>query len=167
MISLDSCLLIVDVQKGFINDFTKHIPPLVENIQYKYKHLIVTRFYNPENSFYRKLLKWNRFDIYSDDFSLAFNVRKDALIIDKSVYSCVSLELLKWLKNRNINEVHIAGIDTDICVTKCAVDLFENDIKPVVISNLCASYAGIEAHKMGLLTLTLERFIGQIISIQI
>ncbi len=154
-----ACLLIVDVQIGFINKSTKHIPALVEIAQQEYKYVAATRFFNPENSFFRKLIQWKRFAPGSADTALAFYAKTDALIIDKSIYSCVSKDFLKWIADREITKIHICGIDTDICVTKCAVDLFENDIEPVVLASLCASHAGEIAHNNALSTL--KRFIGK------
>ena len=156
---MSECLLIVDVQVGFINDATKHIPMLVEELQKKYRYVYVTRFYNKENSFYRKLIKWNRFDKGSDDFKLAFKPATDAVIIDKSIYSCVSPSFLQDLNGNKIDDVDVCGIDTDICVTKCAVDLFEAGIVPRVLSSYCGSHAGQEAHIQALGTL--KRFIGR------
>lgn len=154
-----ACLLIVDVQTGFINESTKHIPPLVEIAQLKYDYVVATRFFNPENSFFRTLIKWTRFTPGSEDIALAFHAREDALIIDKPIYSCVSNNFINWLRDRDISVVHICGIDTDICVTKCAVDLFEQGVEPVVLSGLCASHAGENAHNNALGTL--KRFIGK------
>ncbi len=45
-----SCLLVVDVQKGFINDNSKHIPALIEKVQNDYDYLIATQFHNPDVS---------------------------------------------------------------------------------------------------------------------
>lgn len=153
------CLLIVDVQKGFINESTAHIPKLVEQIQNRYDLLYATKFFNKKNSFYRSLIKWSRFDIRSDDFKLAFSPLSHVKIIDKSIYTCVNEVFLRQLTDNNIDEVHICGIDTDICVTKCAVDLFEAGIVPKVLANFCASHAGNDAHLNALKTL--ERFIGR------
>ncbi len=159
MSDLKSCLLIVDVQNGFINESTKHIPPLIESAQRKYDYVVATRFFNPDNSFFRTLIKWNRFAPGSDDVLLAFDPRKDALIIDKPTYTCVSESFVGWINDRGISVVYVCGIDTDICVTKCAVDLFEHGIEPVVLSELCASCAGENAHKNALSTL--KRYIGE------
>lgn len=153
------CLLIVDVQAGFINDATKHIPILVEELQKKYRYVYVTRFYNEENSFYRKLIKWDRFDKGSHDFQLAFKPVRDAVIIDKSLYSCVNASFLQDLRRNKIEDIDVCGVDTDICVTKCAVDLFEAGIIPRVLGDYCGSYAGQEVHIHALGTL--ERFIGE------
>ena len=48
---MNSCLLIIDVQKGFINKHTKHIPKLVEDEQNKYENVYITQFFNPEKLF--------------------------------------------------------------------------------------------------------------------
>jgi len=122
------------------------------------------RFYNKSESFYRSLLDWHRFDKDSEDVQLAFTPSDRVKLVDKSVYSCVTTEFLEGLRDKGITAMDICGIDTDICVTKCAVDLFENGIIPFVLANYCASYNGKEAHMNALKTL--ERFIGksQIIS---
>lgn len=156
---MKTCLLIVDVQKGFINSSTSHIPGLVENLQKDYKYVYATRFFNRPGSFYRTLIKWDRFDIDSEDFGLAFTPLNRTRLIDKSIYTCINAEFLDEIKKIDINEVHVCGIDTDICVTKCAVDLFESGVEPKVLAKYSASHAGVEAHKFALATL--ERFIGK------
>jgi len=54
--------------------------------------------------------------------------------------------------------VHIGGLETDICVMKNAVDLFEAGIVPVVLSKYCASCSGEPAHLNALQTM--RRYIG-------
>ncbi len=155
---MNACLLTIDVQCGFINDSTEHIPKRVEALQNEYQYIYVTRFFNKKDSLYRKLIKWDRFDRHSDDFHLAFRPLARATIFDKSIYSCVNKSFLEALNENHIGEVDICGIDTDICVTKCAVDLFEAGITPRVLGPYCASHAGVDAHRFALMTL--ERFIG-------
>ena len=41
---------------------------------------------------------------------------------------------------------------------KCAVDLFENGIVPIVLEEYCASTVGPNSHKCGIATI--KRFIG-------
>lgn len=156
---MKNCILIVDVQNGFINESTEHIPALVEKLQDNYDYIYVTRFFNKKDSFYRKLVKWDRFDKDSNDFQLAFKPSPKAIIINKSTYSCVIPSFLQELNKNKIQEVDICGIDTDICVTKCAVDLFESGIVPKVLSKYCASHAGLKSHKSALSTL--RRYIGK------
>lgn len=156
---MKKCLLIIDTQIGFINKNTKHIPSLVEKIQYEFKYVYITKFFNPKGSFYRKLIRWNKLSKNSKEFELAFKARNDAVIIEKSIYSCITVDFLNDLKNKGITKVYLCGIDTDICVTKCAVDLFENRIQPFILEKYCASTAGKIAHQSALTTL--KRFIGK------
>ena len=155
---MPSCLLIVDVQKGFAEGSAEDIPAKVEALQANYDTVVVTRFLNPPGSPWREFMNWGRFAPESKETGLAFTPRPDALLIDKAAYTCVSPDFLAWLRSAGIHTVEICGIDTDICVTKCAVDLFENGIRPVVLKDFCASHAGAEAHERGLKTLA--RYIG-------
>ena len=153
-----TALLVVDVQKGFICFSTSHIPSMVQRLQHKYETVMVTQFFNQEGSFFRSLLKWDRLKRDSEEFELAFTPVDRALRVLKSNYSCVNQSFLEILEHRSIQRLDICGIDTDICVTKCAVDLFENGIEPVVLKEYCNSTGGKAAHLNGLKTL--ERFIG-------
>lgn len=156
---MKKCILIVDVQYGFVSEATKHIPAMVEELQHHYEHIYITRFYNKPNSFYRTLIKWDRLGKNSKDFELAFSPSENAIIIDKAIYTCINDAFLEQLKNSDIKSVDVCGIDTDICVTKCAVDLFEAGVVPFVLANYCASNAGKQAHNTALGTL--KRYIGE------
>ena len=53
-----------------------------------------------------------------------------------------------------IGKIFIAGIDTDMCVLKIAMDVFDIGIEPIVITDCCASTAGLQAHLAGLAVLS-------------
>ena len=152
-------LLIVDVQVGFVNDATRHILPKVVALQSQYEHVYATRFVNAEGSPYRKLLDWHRFYANSGDVPLAFEPVDGVQVIDKHVYTCITPDFLRDLRDKGIEEVAICGIDTDACVTQCAVDLFQHGIRPVLLSEACASHAGAEYHDAALRILA--RLIGK------
>ena len=154
----EKCLLIVDVQKGFINGYTKHILDNMSNLLESFNIIFATKFYNKTGSFYDTLINWGHVRKDTDEFNLAFSPDDKTEIIEKSVYSCVTPDFVKRLKDNYIEKVYICGIDTDVCVTKCAVDLFENGIIPIVIENYCASTAGMQAHICGISTI--KRYIG-------
>lgn len=153
-----SGLLIVDVQKGFINSFTEHVPELVEGLQHRYDMVFISRFLNPEDSMHRRLIGWKRFAPGSDDVELAFTPRADAIVFDKTTYTCLTPGLAQTLERDGMDKIHLCGIATDNCVLKTAVDLFEAGIEPVVLANACASHGGIDCHRAGLKLL--RRFIG-------
>ena len=80
------------------------------------------------------------------------------VIIEKHGYSACCPEVLDILRAHDIKEVHLAGVDTDCCVLKTAVDLFEENIRPIVLTEYCASDGGVESQKAGIKVL--ERLIG-------
>lgn len=59
-------------------------------------------------------------------------------IIEKYSYG-ISSEEIKEFKNQNINEIFLCGTDIDACVLNIAFNLFDNNIKPVFIKELCAT----------------------------
>ena len=154
-----TALLIIDVQVGFVNDATRHIVPKVEELQKNYAHVYATRFINAEGSPYRRLLAWHRFYESSEDVPLAFDPVDGVTVIDKYVYTCVAPKFIEDLHNKGVEEVAICGIDTDACVSACAVDLFENGFRPILLSEACASHAGAEYHEAALRILA--RLIGK------
>ncbi len=153
-----SCLIIIDVQKGFINQWTGHLPARVEARQEEFGRVIASRFVNPPGSAHRRLLGWSRFAPDSADAELAFRPRDGARIMDKSTYTCATGDFVKELKQSAVGRVHLCGIATDTCVLKSAVDLFEAGLEPLVLAADCASHGGPECHDAGLLLLA--RFIG-------
>lgn len=152
-------LLIVDVQNGFVNEKTKHIPMLVEKLQYNYDLVIATRFINLPDSPFRRLIKWDHLSPDTDEIELAFKPKEGVVIIDKYIYSCIDEPFLRLLKDKGIEAVDICGIDTDICVTKCAVDLFERNITPFVLKDYCATHADADVQESALTILA--RYIGK------
>ncbi len=156
---MKKALLIVDVQKGFVNDRTKHIPPLVEKLQHNYEMVIATKFINLPDSPYRRLIKWNRLSPNTDEVELAFKPKKGVVVIEKYIYSCINDSFISLLKNNDIDEVDICGLETDICVTKCAVDLFEHNITPYVLKDYCSTILDTAAQESA--WIILARYIGK------
>lgn len=156
---MPKALLIVDVQNGFVNEKTKHIPRLVEKLQYNYDLVIATRFINLPDSPFRRLIKWNRLSPGTNEIDLAFKPKEGIVVVDKYIYSCIDETFLRLLEDKGIDAVDICGIDTDICVTKCAVDLFERNMTPYVLRDYCATHADADIQEAALVILA--RYIGK------
>lgn len=151
-------LLVVDVQTGFINDFTHHIPQRIVRLIEKniYSPILFTRFVNLPDSPYTRLLKWNGCD-QEPDTNLAADL--SPYIQAECVFSKPGLcglpeELVNYLCDHQIQQIAVAGIDTDMCVLKIAMDLFDEGIEPIVLTDCCASTAGLQAHLAGLAVLS-------------
>ena len=67
--------------------------------------------------------------------------------------------IIKINEGKKPDYIFIAGVDTDCCVMKTAVDLFEQDIKPIVLLNYCNSNGGEVANQAGIQVM--KRLIGQ------
>lgn len=149
-------LIIIDVQKGFVNDATAHVPARVAALQNDYADAIATRFVNPEGSAHRRLIGWRRFAPRSADTDLAFAPGPHVRVVEKQTYSCLTPEVRAMLPVGG--DVHLCGIATDNCVLATAVALFDAGFTPVVLADACASHAGADYHAWGLKIL--ERLIG-------
>lgn len=151
-------LLVVDVQVGFINDFTHHIPHRVARLidQKLYSPILFTRFINATDGPYTRLLKWNgcndapEIDLCEDLAPYA----EPQFIFSKPGLCGLPAELVDYLCQKQIQQVAVVGIDTDMCVLKIAMDLFDQGIEPIVLTDCCASTAGLQAHLAGLAVLS-------------
>lgn len=119
-------LLIIDVQKSAV---TKHeISKQIEKLQYEYDIVYVSKF-TKNNSPILSILDWSGYD----DENLDFIPKDNAIIYTKTGYSSFIPEMKKY------NEIFICGFDTDACVYKTAMDLIENNIRPIILKNYCFS----------------------------
>lgn len=157
-------LLVVDVQNGFINHDSNHvIEPMVRFINRWQERstgpIIYSRFINLDNSPWEKLMGWKRLKT-EPDTAIDSNLPIEGVeIFKKGTYSAWSKEVQQICDGGGIKEVVLCGIDTDQCVLETAIDIFEANLRPIVISDLCASSAGKEYHQAGLKVL--RRLIGE------
>ena len=100
-----------------------------------------------------------RFAPGSAEAELAVAPRPDAEIAVKHGYSAATEALLASLRTAGAREVALSGIATDNCVLMTAVGLFEAGVRPLVLADYCASHAGAEYHRAGLMLI--ERLVGE------
>ncbi len=151
-------LLIVDVQSGFINDFTHHVPQRVVRLieRNQYAPVIFTRFINDPGGPYDRFLDWHscnsepETDIVPELKPFAQN----EFVFSKLGLCGMPDELTGYLREQRSERVFLVGIDTDMCVLKIAMDLFDMGIEPIIFTDCCASTAGLQAHLAGLAVLS-------------
>lgn len=154
-----AALLIVDVQNGFINENTKHLPVKIRDLinTIDFAHIIQTRFVNRLDGPYVKKLHFKGLlDPKEIDFPKELKMI-NSFVINKYYYSVCTREFLDFIKLNNIDEFYIVGINTDVCVLKAAADLFELNFNCFVLQEYCASTNGLKNHDAGILVI--ERFI--------
>lgn len=150
-------LLVVDLQKGFINDYTRHIPARVNELieRQELAPILFTRFVNTEDSPFRRFVGWHDCAT-SPDTDLVPEISRHAReehTFSKPGYAGIPEALATYLQDHRFERVHIVGIDTDMCVLKVALDIFDLNIEPVILVDCCASTAGLQSHLAGLAVL--------------
>lgn len=156
---MSSLLLVIDCQNGFINNYTEGYVSKIENLikSKKYNFIAFTRFVNSSESIFYKKLNYEK--CMSEEEQKIVIDTNEYKIFDKGIYSAVNEELEKYLTEDSINEVYLCGFDTDACVSKTAVDLFEINIDVYVLKDYCMSHAGIDVHNFTIENL--QRLIGK------
>ena len=140
---MNSLLLIIDLQKVFINKNTRKLPKKINKIinDKKYNKVAFTRFNNFDDSIYVKKLKWKKC-INVDDKKIMIDVGNNN-VFNKYVYSAVNEEFIKFIKENNITNIYLCGIDIECCVLKTAIDLFELGYNVYVLKDYCTCTHGI------------------------
>jgi nicotinamidase-related amidase len=150
-------LLVIDVQNGFINDFTKHVVERIRSLidSGDYGPVIFTRFINEPGSPFHKFVDWHDCET-EPETSIVDDLQRYAredLTFSKPGFAGISLELRAYLKEHGFERVFLVGVDTDMCVLKIALDVFDLGIEPIVLTDCCASTAGLQSHLAGLAVL--------------
>lgn len=155
----NALLLIIDVQKNFINDNTKKIPNKITNLINKnhFDYIAFTKFINDEISNFYKILNYKGC-INENDRKIVLDTQNNK-VFTKRIYTAVNDEFKTYIKENEIEKVYLCGIDTDACVLKTAIDLFENNIDVKVIENCCMSHSGKRYHNYAIKML--KKLIGK------
>jgi len=155
---MKTLLLVIDVQNDFVDsnniDILEKINKLIDSN--KYNEVAFTRFINDKKSIWYKKLNY-RGCITENGRKIVIDT-KNYKIFDKRIYSAVNNELEEYIKNNNIEEIYLCGFDTDACVQKTAIDLFEKNYNVFVLKDYCMSY-DIELHNT--IINNLKRLIGE------
>ncbi|MDR2902859.1 MAG: isochorismatase family protein [Lactobacillales bacterium] len=144
---IKKALLIIDVQKSSV--IKEENAKAVEELQNKYDFVFVSQFMN-KNSPCIKFL--DDYEGYADE-TLAFVPIKKAHVFQKNIYSSFLPEM------KDFKQIDICGCDTDACIYKTAMDLIENNIRPVILSAYCWSQSQ-ELHECGMKLI--KRNVGKI-----
>lgn len=143
-------LLAIDIQPSFVHgdiDYVKRVQEYIAVSNYDYVY--ATTFLNYEKSNFVNILDWDKVM----DFEKPM-IEYDRLII-KHGYGLDDYSVLQ----RNNIHYDICGLDTEACVYKVALDLFERCYDFGVLGNLCKSSGGLLIHNSAITCL--ERSIGK------
>lgn len=156
---MNKLLLVIDVQKSFINENTqpyiKEIQKLIESN--KYEKVAFTKFINNEESSFYKRLNYN--GCMTDEEQCIMLDTKNNKVFEKTIYSAVNKNLIEYIEKNNIGQIYLCGFDTDACIQKTAIDLFEKDYEVYVLKDFCMCNSGRELHDI--IINNLKRLIGK------
>lgn len=149
---MKNALLIVDVQKFFINKFTKDIPKKIVFFlkKKKFDFILFSKFIFLKKSGFGRFISNPRLinrrdtDIVPE---LEKFITKNNVFIKSTFSSLKSKELLKFLRKNKIKELYICGIDTNACVISTAIEAFDLGLDVKVLEDFCASHSGNKYHK--------------------
>jgi len=156
---MNKLLLVIDVQKSFINENTK---PYIKEIQKliesnKYEKVAFTKFINSKESIFYKRLNYN--GCMTDEEQSIMLDTKNNKVFEKTIYSAVNKNLIEYIEKNNIGQIYLCGFDTDACIQKTAIDLFEKDYDVYVLKDFCMCKSGKELHDI--IINNLKRLIGK------
>lgn len=151
-------LLVIDVQKDFINEHTKKILPKINKLlnSNTFDLIAFTRFINYEDSIWYKKLNYKGC-MTKEQQKIVIDTENNK-IFDKKIYTAVNDELKDYIRENDISEIYLCGFDTDACVQKTAIDLFEQNYEVYVLKDYCMSHRGEELHNI--IIDNLKRLIG-------
>lgn len=148
-----NCLVIVDMQEGFMNDYTwylkKRLASFLEERGEFFPYIVATRYINHKNTACYKFEGWEDCMQGSEKVELIPEVKTipGIKVIDKDVYSAYNKELKNFIKENNITKLYFAGVNTGCCVLHSALDSYNDLVDTYVIEDLCNSTLGEESHE--------------------
>ncbi len=158
MIPKTSVLVVIDAQNGFMSEHSRPTVPVVVDLVTRWMDqggdVVFTRYYNYDGSPYERLIHWSKVKGPPETSivdELAPLAKRATAVIDKPIYSLFTPEAEQLFAEKGWKDVYICGFDTESCVLKTALDVFERDLTPWLIEDASASHAGAAAHEAGIL----------------
>lgn len=145
---MENILLIVDMQEGFINEYTQNTKNNINKLlsTVTFDTIISSKFVNTKDSPCVIIANWcDMFEKPDTNLIPKVAIYSDEVIV-KDVYSMVTRQLLHHIKNHGYDNVFVVGVNTDCCVLKTVLDLFEYNIRPIILADYCGSTMGYKIH---------------------
>lgn len=145
----------VDLQEGFLNEETR-TNGFVEHVEYflerqPKERVVLSKFINEPNSNFEKLTFYT--DLMPDDPKTELIGRLESFkfeVIEKAAYSAWHSPIIERVEKQGISDIIIFGLDTEACVLKTALDVFDSGLRPIILEDLCYSSSGAHGHKAGI-----------------
>jgi len=152
-------LLIVDLQNDFLPGGALPAPegnkiiPVINKLLDQYDLVIASKDWHPEDTVHFQ--KWPVHCVKGSpgaNFPPALNQEKINLIVEKgtrnsddgySAFEATNVDLDSYLKEKNVDELHITGLTTEYCVKNTVLDALQAGYSSFVIKD---AVEGVKAH---------------------
>lgn len=147
VLNTKSILLVVDLQRGFLNQNTERVLNVINEAKrlLHYEICVYTKFFNSQKSSFTQILNWTKFQSGYEQ-ELVLPVEDKDIVLSKNSYSAVTVDLKELIEKGQFDNVYLCGVDTDSCVLATAFELFDLGINPAIIIDACASSGGDSCH---------------------
>lgn len=146
-------ILLVDIQEGYMNERLRGLPKdIAKHVKnYDYDLVIATRFINKNDTLHKADIHIKSMTVFSSQAKLVEPIEEITdFVLMKSTYTSITKDVIKLLEKNKVEQVYIAGLNTETSVLATAFDLFDKGIKPVILSHLCNTVNGEEMNKAAL-----------------
>lgn len=156
----ESALVLVDFQEGFLRENTAHLRESMQELVSSgaFTAIVATRFLNRAGSLWTDVLGWDGLMTVTEQ-ALAVRLPSATPVIDKYGYGLPETAISNLAASFSKGDVYLAGIETDVCVSAIAAQLFDHGIPAMVLADYTASARG-EPHQEHALV-TLSRIVGR------
>jgi nicotinamidase-related amidase len=163
---MKNIVIVVDMQRGFARyeQTVKLSEKIIKLLNREiFDIVIATKFINDKNSVYENMFGWRRLETGEEQTIPDEIMTHVDYVAEKYIYNCVNSSFIQKLCQLNDGnypkKVFIIGADTDCCVMTIATALFENNIRPIVLTHYVDSNGGQKSHEAGLTCM--RRLIGE------
>ena len=139
---MKNILVVMNLQNGLIN--TPEKTALSQKIieltrKHVFDRVVCVKFVNRDDGVFPKYHRF--YDMHKGkEIELVDELTAD-LVVNRSIYTCVTEDFIERVTKINdgdkIQELFLCGIGTDTSIMKSALDLFERDIKPIILTHYC------------------------------
>lgn len=144
------CLVVIDMQKGFINKHTEHlIEPLVKYVKHgRFDMVVGTRYVNHTGTACYKFENWKDCMAGSEGAEIIDELKPFMhRVFDKDKYSCWNDEFKSFVKDMEITDLYFVGVNTGCCVLHSVFDSYNDLVSSYVVENLCGSTRSKKSHQ--------------------
>lgn len=149
-VTLLKCFVIVDLQKGFINSHTQHLPQKIADFL-KHQHfdsVIATRYCNSPATACYQLGSWTDCMAHTTACDLVPEIMPYIqYIFDKRTFSGFTPAFKAFLHEQKFDKLYFSGVNTDCCVLSTVFSCYDALQDCAVMEDLCASTLGLQKHQ--------------------